>query len=80
MHTITLKNIPADLYDRIKTTAQENRRSINNEIINRLDFSLKSTRIDPDSLIRKIEDFHKNLIAPPLTDEILKKAKEEGRQ
>jgi len=79
MHNITLKNVPHDLYERIKSTAQENRRSINNEIINRLDDSLKSSRIDTHTLITKLDDIHKKLNAPPLTEDMLRKAKEEGR-
>ena len=33
MPTITVKNIPLDLYERLKQNAAENRRSINSEII-----------------------------------------------
>lgn len=79
MHSITLKNIPPDLYVRIKKTAQENKRSINNEILPRLDRSLQSSRIDPDSFLKNLDDYHSRLNIPPLTDEILKQAKEEGR-
>ena len=79
MHNITIKNIPNDLYKKIKLTAQENRRSINNEIISRLDHALKSTRIEANSFIKKIEDFQKNLNMPSLTEDILKEAKEKGR-
>jgi plasmid stability protein len=38
--TITLKNIPDDLYDRIKEGAQLHHRSINGEVIARLEQSL----------------------------------------
>lgn len=79
MHNITLKNVPTDLYQRIKSIAQENRRSINNEIINRLNNSLKSNRIDIDTFIRKLDDIQKNINAPPLTEKMLKSAKEDGR-
>jgi len=33
MRTITVKNIPLELYERLKMSATENRRSINSEII-----------------------------------------------
>ena len=42
MHNITIKNVPEELYEKIKITAKENRRSINNEIIKRLGDSLSS--------------------------------------
>ena len=79
MHNITVKNIPDDLYDKIKKTAHANRRSINNEIINRLDKSLRSTRIDVDSFIRRIDKFQNNIKIPTLTDDLITTAKEEGR-
>lgn len=33
MKTITVKNIPDNLYDRLRQSAEENHRSINSEII-----------------------------------------------
>ena len=33
MHNITIKNVPEELYEKIKINAKENRRSINNKII-----------------------------------------------
>ena len=79
MHNITIKNIPDDLYQRIKMTAHANRRSINNEIINRLDKSLKSTKIDVDAFLRRIENFQNSIEIPALTDDLILTAKEEGR-
>lgn len=79
MHNITLKNIPSDLYEQIKMTAHENRRSINNEIISRLDNSLRSSRLNVDRFLQDLEDFQKTLRIPPLNDELLNQAKNEGR-
>ena len=44
-----------------------------------LDKSLKSTKIDIDSFIRRIDKFQNNIEIPPLTDELIAVAKEEGR-
>ncbi|MBN2568641.1 MAG: Arc family DNA-binding protein [Deltaproteobacteria bacterium] len=79
MRSITIKNIPDDLYKKIKMTAQENRRSINNEIINRLDKSLRCTKIDANSFLRRFEHFQNSLEIPPLTDDLILTAKEGGR-
>ena len=79
MHNFTLKNIPENLYKRIKTAAQENRRSMNSEILTRLDHSLKSARIDLDVFIQDLENFQQTLQIPPLTDELLHQAKKNGR-
>lgn len=80
MHNFTIKNIPAELYEKIKMTAQENRRSINNEIIKRLENSLSSKKIDIELLFSRLNNFYKNKNIPPLSDEIINQAKEEGRK
>ena len=51
MPTITLKNIPEKLYERLKESAADHRRSLNSEIIVRLEHALLSARIDPDAFL-----------------------------
>ncbi|MCH8125718.1 Arc family DNA-binding protein [candidate division KSB1 bacterium] len=80
MHNITIKNVPEELYEKIKITAKENRRSINNEIIKRLGDSLSSKKIDIKNLFSTLDNFYKNTNIPPLTDAIINEAKEEGRK
>ena len=80
MHNITIKNVPEELYEKIKITAKENRRSINNEIIKRLGDSLSSKKIDIKNLFSTLDNFYKNTNIPPITDEIINKTKEEGRK
>lgn len=79
MATITVKNIPNDLYDRLKKTAEVHRRSINNEIIYCIENSIKRQKIDVEQFIQQIDKFYENLTLPELTDEMLKKFKTEGR-
>ena len=79
MHSITIKNIPTDLYDKLKIKARENRRSINNEVINCLDRSLKSRQIDADEFISKIEFIHNKYKLPKITAKNLKEGIKEGR-
>jgi len=45
--TLTLKNIPDDVYERLKLSAAANRRSINREAIVCLEAALLATRIAP---------------------------------
>ena len=45
--TLTLKNIPDAVYERLKAAAQANRRSLNSEAIVRLEETLLPGRIDP---------------------------------
>ena len=75
MATITVKNIPEDLYEKLKGTAKSHRRSINNEVIYCIENTIRSKKIDPLKFIAQIEDFYKNLDLPILTDDKLKEYK-----
>ncbi len=79
MATITVKNIPDELYKELKNTASVHRRSINSEVIFCIENTIKSKKIDPAEFITKIDDFYKNLDVPLLTDDKLKEFKEKGR-
>lgn len=48
MLTLTLKNIPQDLHLRLKTSAEKNRRSLNSEILTRLESDFAAPSIDPE--------------------------------
>ena len=45
--TLTLKNIPDDVYDRLKHSAEMNRRSMNSEAIVCLEAALLPNRVTP---------------------------------
>ena len=47
MPTLTLKNIPDDLHARLKASAEQNRRSLNSEILVRLEQDIKRPVLDP---------------------------------
>lgn len=78
MATITLKNIPDDLYQKIKHKAQQHRRSINNEIIFCLEQTLKAQPVAVDALLEKARAVREKTEAY-LTEDDLKKLKESGR-
>jgi plasmid stability protein len=50
MATLTIKNIPADLYERLKESAAQDRRSINNQVIVCLERAFNS-KIDADAVL-----------------------------
>jgi plasmid stability protein len=79
MHTVTVKNIPNDLYEKLKRSAHANRRSINSEIIMCIERAVRSRRIRVDDLLPRIEALDEKVSLPPLTDDILEKAIDEGR-
>lgn len=79
MPTMTIKNIPDELYEKLKESAFEHGRSINNEVIFHLKHALQGRHIDPEVFLARVEALQKRISLPPLTDEILRSAKEEGR-
>ena len=79
MRTLTLKNIPDNLYEQLRTRAKSNGREISEEIIDSLASNLKVKRVDHESLLMRITHLQNRLTMPHLTDELLLQAKEEGR-
>ena len=77
---VTIKNMPPKLYEELKVRASAHRRSVNSEVIGCLEEVLLRRRESTEALLKKLEELRNRVSdAPPLTDEFLKKAKEEGR-
>ena len=79
MHTITVKNIPSDLYERLKESASVNRRSINSEVIVCIERAVGSRRIDPEDVIARARELREATAAYQATDDELTQAKSAGR-
>ncbi len=79
MPSLTIKNIPDDLYRSLKESAKAHHRSINGEAIASLERTLGTSRIDPESFLARVEHLRKQVKAPRLTERILREAKERGR-
>lgn len=81
MATLTIKGIPDELYQRLKASAAEHRRSLNNEAIVRLEDALRRRRESEEALLARIDARREALAKtmPPLTDEIINEAKNWGR-
>jgi len=80
MVAITVKNIPATLYERVKERAKANHRSINNELITILEQSVMLQPIDLAETLertRRIRELTANYI---ITDDELIRLKNEGRK
>lgn len=54
--TLTLKNIPDDVYDRLKLAAQANWRSMNSEAIVRLEAALMPGRLAPEERLARARE------------------------
>ena len=57
MPTLTLKNIPPDLHARLKESAEKNRRSLNSEILTRLERDVAVPRVDARAFAREMKAF-----------------------
>ena len=78
MATLTLKNIPDELYEQLRKSATEARRSLNSEILYRLETSLRSRRLDPEELLARARAVRQD-VGRPVTEEDLRRARSEGR-
>ena len=80
MPSLTIKNIPAEIYLGLKESAQRNRRSLNREAIVLLERSLGPRRSGVDETIASLQRLHSRLAGlPPLDDDFLETAKNQGR-
>jgi antitoxin FitA len=80
MATVTLKNVPEDLVRMLKQEAKQNRRSLNQEALARLEASLAAPRRSGGATVKALRRLHKRLAGlPPVTDAFLNRAKKEGR-
>lgn len=57
MPTLTLKNIPRDLHAKLKESTERNRRSLNSEILARLERELAAPTIDPKAHAKELKAF-----------------------
>jgi F420-0:gamma-glutamyl ligase-like protein len=57
MLTLTLKNIPAQLHAKLKESAEKNRRSLNSEILTRLEQDVSVPKVDRAKLASDLKTF-----------------------
>jgi len=79
MTAITVKNIPADLYERLKQSAKANRRSLNSEILACIEQAVTSQPINVEALVQRARRLRERAPDYLLTDEAFDQAKREGR-
>ncbi|MGH9949229.1 MAG: FitA-like ribbon-helix-helix domain-containing protein [Pyrinomonadaceae bacterium] len=79
MATLTIKNLPDEIYAALTIKAKQNRRSINSEAIVQLE-QLRNTSLgDVGAELKEIRKLREKTKGLWLTDEILETAKNEGR-
>ena len=79
MTTFTVKNIPTNTYEKLKKSAEINRRSINSEIIVCIEKIVHSQAIDSEMVLTKARKLRTLTQTAPITDDELMLAKVDGR-
>jgi plasmid stability protein len=79
MATITVKNIPDELYERLKSVAEINRRSINSEIIVCIENAVMSRRINLEETLENARQLRHLTAGHFISDDEFNQAKTEGR-
>jgi plasmid stability protein len=79
MVAITVKNIPAPLYERVKARAKANHRSINNELITILEQSVMLQPINVAETLERTRRIRELTASYGLTDAEITHLKNEGR-
>jgi plasmid stability protein len=77
MPTLTLKNIPDGLHARLKASAQRNRRSLNSEILVRLEQDISRPVLDPVVHAQTLRAFAARL--PRVAHQPVTRYKRQGR-
>jgi hypothetical protein len=79
MPSITVKNIPPDLYELLKQSAAVNRRSINSEIIMHIERGVRGRALDPEVVLARARQLRHMTRLHPITDRDFNTAKRAGR-
>jgi plasmid stability protein len=80
MPALTIKNIPDELYDHLKVSAQVHHRSINSELIYCLETSLLPRKAQPQELLAAARALRQQVRAKRISVKEIDAAKNEGRQ
>ena len=80
MATLTLKNVPEELVLQLKEEAKQNRRSLNQEALSRLEGTIALRRRSAEEVVADLRRLHRRLGSRPiLTDALLERARRVGR-
>ncbi|NKB71810.1 MAG: Arc family DNA-binding protein [Candidatus Latescibacteria bacterium] len=79
MANMTVKNMPDELYDSLKEEAARNRRSLNSEVIVRLESSVVDKPVDSKLILERARAVRRKTTRHWLSDSDLNKAKAQGR-
>lgn len=79
MPSLTLRDIPEDLYRRLKERAAARHRSMNGEVLTILERALASGRLPAEPILERARELRDGAEPPPLDDDFLRRARGRGR-
>ena len=79
MATITVKNIPSDLYEKLKQAAEKDHRSINSEIIVFIEYAVSSRPFNPEQILTNARLLRQKTAAHTISDSEFNQAKASNR-
>ncbi len=80
MATVTFKNIPDDLYEQLKQSANAHHRSVNSELIHCLEKMFKPTPVSAAELAEKALVLRSRVAAAQLDIDEISAVKNQGRE
>jgi len=83
MATLTLKNVPGELHDRLRRQARSQRRSLNQEAILCIEKGLSVPELDSARLLAEVRAQRQRLVdlgVEPVTDNWVREAVQAGRR
>jgi plasmid stability protein len=80
MVTLTIKNVPPEIYERIKVQAKNNHRSINGEVISILEKALSIPPIDVQTTLERTKKLREMTAHYVITADEIEKMIDEGRE
>ena len=79
MANLTIKGIAPELLDQLSSRARQSRRSLNSEVLHLLESSVGGGPVGVDTTLVRIRRLQERTRLPPLTDDLLDGAINDGR-
>jgi plasmid stability protein len=79
MRTLTIRNVPTELYEALTKQAKRRGRSLNSEALFQLESQLGQREMDVEEELNEIRAFRRRLKNFYVTEEEIQAAKNEGR-
>ncbi len=79
MANLALRGLSQDMYDSLKRAAARNHRSLNGEVLARLEASIRPPAVTAEAVLARVARRRSSLRLPPLEEEVLKVLKDAGR-